>query len=111
MVTVEVPVHAPTIVPIESESSASFIWGILPSLSSMPARAAVPTNVPMVSNMSIMQNVTISVIAVNHPSSKNPAKLNLNSVRLTISPNGGTHDAVVRLSNGLSPKNSASPAQ
>ena len=54
--------------------------GILPSLSTMPAREAVPTRVPMVSNISIMQKVMIRVMAVNQPMFKKPAKSNLKSV-------------------------------
>ena len=42
VVTVEVPVQAPTMVPMESESIACFMLGMLPSLSSIPARCAVP---------------------------------------------------------------------
>ena len=41
VVTVEVPVQAPATVPIASASRASFICGILPSLSSISALAAV----------------------------------------------------------------------
>ena len=67
MVTVEVPVQAPTTVPMASDSRASFMLGILPSLSTMPAREAVPTRVPMVSNISMMQKVMIRVMAVNQP--------------------------------------------
>ena len=111
VVTVEVPVHEPTTVPTASLIRASFICGIFPFSSSMPARDAVPTSVPIVSNMSIMQNVMMSVITVNHPSSRNPAKLNLNSVRSTMSPNAGSHDAVASAANGSVFRNSASPAQ
>ena len=39
----------------------------LPFLSSIPARLAVPTRVPMVSNISMIQKVTISVTTVNPP--------------------------------------------
>ena len=85
MATVEVPVHAPTTVPTASDSRASFMLGILPSLSVMPAREAVPTSVPMVSNISIMQKVMIRLIAVNQPMLKKSAKSNLNSVVSTIS--------------------------
>ena len=67
VVTVEVPVQAPATVPTASANRASLILGILPSLSSMPARLAVPTRVPMVSNISMIQKVTIRVIAVNQP--------------------------------------------
>ncbi len=67
VVTVEVPVTAPATVPTASEMRASFIWGMSPSLSTMLAREAVPTSVPMVSNMSMMQKVITRVIAVNQP--------------------------------------------
>ena len=77
VVTVEVPVAAPAMVPMASESRASFILGILPSLSTMPAREAVPTRVPMVSNISIMQKVMIRVMAVNQPMFTKPAKVKL----------------------------------
>ena len=40
VVTVEVPVQAPTTVPTASDSRASFIWGISPFLSTMTAREA-----------------------------------------------------------------------
>ena len=43
VVTVDVPVHAPATVPTASASSASRMRGMLPSLSTMPARLAVPT--------------------------------------------------------------------
>ena len=77
----------------------------------MPARDAVPTSVPMVSNMSIMQKVMISVMAVNQPSSKKPAKLNLKSVVATMSPSGGTKDAPASEAKGLTCSTSASPIQ
>ena len=111
VVTVEVPVQAPTMVPTESESMASFIWGILPFSSSMPAREAVPTSVPMVSNMSIMQNVMMSVMTVNQPISRNVAKLNLKSVSSAMAPKAGTQEAVARPANGSTPRRMASPAQ
>ena len=111
VVTVDVPVQAPTMVPMESDSMACFICGILPCSSSMPARAAVPTSVPMVSNMSIMQNVMMSVMAVNQPISRKPAKLNLNNVKSTMSPNAGSQEASDSPANGSIPKKSASPAQ
>ena len=41
VVTVDVPVTAPTIVATESEIKASFMFGIFPSLSTIPARDAV----------------------------------------------------------------------
>ena len=85
VVTVEVPQQAPATVPTASDSRASFMLGILPSLSVMPAREAVPTRVPMVSNISIMQKVMIRLIAVNQPMLKKSAKSNLNSVVSTIS--------------------------
>ena len=84
-VTVEVPVADPTTVPTASAKSASFILGILPFSSNIPARLAVPTSVPMVSNMSMIQKVTIRVITVNQPICANPLKLNLNSVVSAIS--------------------------
>ena len=51
----------------------------------MPAREAVPTSVPMVSNISIMQKVMTSVMAVNQPMFTKPAKSNLKSVVETMS--------------------------
>ena len=60
-----------------SDSRASFMLGMLPSLSTMPAREAVPTRVPMVSNISIMQKVMIRVMAVNQPICRNPSKVEL----------------------------------
>jgi len=80
VVMVEVPVQAPAMVPMASDSRASFMLGISPFSSTMPAREAVPTKVPMVSNMSMMQKVMIRVMAVNQPISMKPAKLNLNRV-------------------------------
>ena len=77
----------------------------------MPTRDAVPINVPMVSNMSIMQNVMMSVMAVNQPICRNEAKLKRNSVVETISANGGTNDAVASDANGLTPSRKYSPAQ
>ena len=68
VVTVDVPQQAPATVPTASDSRASFILGMLPSLSVMPARDAVPTSVPMVSNMSIMQKVIIRQMAGPMPS-------------------------------------------
>ena len=111
VVTVEVPVQAPATVPIASDSRASFMLGMLPSLSTIPAREAVPTRVPMVSNMSIMQKVMTSVMAVNQPISRNPEKLNLNRVVSTMSVKGGAKEAVARDAKGLTPRNRASPAQ
>ena len=111
VVTVDVPVQAPTMVPMESESRASFIWGILPFSSSMSAREAVPTSVPMVSNMSIITKVTMRVMAVNHPMSRNPARLNLKNVRSTIAPNAGIQEAWPSAANGSRPRKIASPAQ
>ena len=66
VVTVEVPVQEPQMVPTASASSASFILGILPCSSTIPAREAVPTRVPIVSNISMMQNVIVSVMTVNN---------------------------------------------
>ena len=111
VVTVEVPVAAPAMVPMASESRASFILGILPSLSTMPAREAVPTRVPMVSNISIMQKVMIRVMAVNQPMFTKPAKSNLKRVVETMSAKGGTKLAVSRLANGFTPRNRKLPAQ
>ena len=107
----EVPVKAPVIVPTASERRASFICGILPSSSVIPALLAVPTNVPIVSNISIIQNVMIRVIAVNQPIFINPAKSNLNRVVATISPKGGSQDALANEANGFVPKNTSSPIQ
>ena len=103
--------QAPTMVPMASDSSAPFMLGILPSLSTMEARVAVPTRVPMVSNISMTQKVTTSVITVNQPISRKPAKLNRKKVVLNISPKGGAKDAVARAAKGLVPKNRKEPAQ
>ena len=111
MVTVEVPVTAPAMVPTASEISTSFIFGMLPSLSSMPAREAVPTTVPIVSNMSIIQKVMTRVMTVNQPMEKKVLKSNLNRVVAAISAKGGTKEAFAREANGLLPKKMASPAQ
>ena len=89
VVTVDVPVREPQIVPTASDVSASFIFGIRPSSSSISARDAAPTSVPIVSNISIIQNVMIRVIAVNRPIEKKSLKSNLNKVSSTISLNGG----------------------
>ena len=85
--------------------------GISPFSSTIPALEAVPTRVPIVSNISIIQNVIISVIAVNHPISTNPEKLNLNKVVSAISANGGTKEAPLSDANGLVSRKIASPAQ
>jgi len=77
----------------------------------MPAREAVPTSVPMVSNISIMQKVMTSVMAVNQPMFTKPAKSNLKSVVETMSAKGGTKLAVARLANGLTCRKMALPAQ
>ena len=111
VVTVEVPQQAPAMVPTASAVRASFILGILPSLSVMPAREAVPTRVPMVSNISIMQKVMISVMAVNQPICRKPEKLNLNRVVSTISAKGGMKEAPARDAKGFAPRKMASPAQ
>ena len=111
VVTVEVPVQAPATVPMASESSASFMLGMLPSSSTMPAREAVPTRVPMVSNMSIMQKVMTSVMAVNQPMFTKPAKSNLKSVEETMSAKGGAKLAVARLAKGFTCRKMALPAQ
>ena len=111
VVTVDVPVTAPTTVATESETKASFMFGIFPSLSTIPARDAVPTSVPMVSNISIIQNVMMSEIAVNHPILMKSLKSNLNSVVSAISLNCGTNEAVASDAKGFVPKNIASPAQ
>ena len=94
-----------------SDSRASFMLGILPSLSTMPAREAVPTRVPMVSNISIMQKVMTRVMAVNQPISRKPEKLNLNRVVSTISAKGGAKEAPARDAKGFIPRKTASPAQ
>ena len=111
VVTVDVPVTAPTTVATESETKASFMFGIFPSLSTIPARDAVPTSVPMVSNISMIQNVMMSEIAVNHPILMKSLKSNLNSVVSAISLNCGTNEAVASDAKGFVPKNIASPAQ
>ncbi len=101
----------PTTVPTASANSASFILGIFPSLSSIPARLAVPTRVPMVSNISIIQKVTTNVITVNQPTWAKPLKLNLNRVVSAISAKGGTKDASVRDAKGFVCRKTACPAQ
>ena len=111
VVTVEVPVHAPTTVPMESDKSAGLIQGISPFSPTMPAWFAVPTSVPMVSNKSMRQSVTISVTMVAHPSAASPSKLNLNSVSSTMSPNAGTHEALAMFANGSVPRIATSQAQ
>ena len=107
----EVPQQAPATVPTASDSRASFMLGILPSLSVIPAREAVPTNVPMVSNISIMQKVMIRLIAVNQPILKKSVKSNLNSVVSTMSWKGGRKDAPSREAKGLVPRKMKQPAQ
>ena len=77
----------------------------------MPAREAVPTRVPMVSNISIMQKVRIRVTAVNQPIWKKPLKSNLKKVRLIMSAKGGTKEAPARDAKGFTPIKTASPAQ
>ena len=77
----------------------------------MPAREAVPTRVPMVSNISIMQKVMIRVTAVNQPMSKKPWKLNLNRVVSAMSAKGGRKEAVAREAKGSVCRTSACPAQ
>ena len=84
---------------------------MLPALSTIPAREAVPTRVPMVSNMSIMQKVMTSVTAVNQPISRKPVKLNLKKVVSIMSAKGGAKEAPDRDAKGLMPRNTASPAQ
>ena len=102
---------APATVPMASESRASFMLGISPFSFTMPAREAVPTRVPMVSNISIMQKVMISVMAVNQPMFIKPAKSNLKSVVETMSAKGGTKLAVSRLAKGFTPRNAKLPIQ
>ena len=77
----------------------------------MFARAAVPTRVPMVSNMSIMQKVMIRATAVNQPMLMKVLKSNLKKVVSSISPRGGTKDAVARDSNGLVSRKMKLPPQ
>ena len=111
VVTVEVPQQAPATVPMASEVRASFMLGILPSLSVIPAREAVPTSVPMVSNISIMQKVMTRVMAVNQPMRKKSVKSNLNRVVAAISWKGGTKEAPCREAKGFTCRKMASPAQ
>ena len=111
VVTVEVPVQAPATVPMASDTRASFMLGISPFSLTMPAREAVPTRVPMVSNMSIMQKVRIRVMAVNQPIWKKPAKSNLKKVRFIMSAKGGAQLAVLSPAKGSIPRKMASPAQ
>ena len=77
----------------------------------MPAREAVPTRVPMVSNMSIMQKVMTRVIMVNQLMLIKPWKLNLNRVVSTISPKGGRKEAEARETKGLVPRKAKEPIQ
>ena len=70
---------------------------ILPFSSTMPALDAVPTSVPIVSNISIIQNVIINVIIVNHPISGIALKLNLNNVVSAISLKGGIQESVANV--------------
>ena len=56
VVMVEVPRQAPTMVPMESASSAPLISGSLPSSSSMSALEAQPIRVPSVSKISTNRN-------------------------------------------------------
>ena len=65
---------------VYKRQKASFMFGIFPSLSTIPARDAVPTSVPMVSNISLIQNVMMCEIAVNHPILMKSLKSNLTSV-------------------------------
>ena len=111
VVTVEVPVQAPATVPMASDRRASFMLGMLPFSSTIPAREAVPTRVPMVSNISMMQKVTMRVTAVNQPISRKPAKLKWNRVVFAISAKGGTKEAVSREANGLVCRKTGSPTQ
>ena len=85
--------------------------GILPSLSVMPAREAVPTSVPMVSNISIMQKVMIRLTAVNQPMLKKSAKSNLKRVVSAMSWKGGRKDAPSREAKGLTCRKMKLPAQ
>ena len=111
VVIVEVPVSEPVTVPIASDRRASFILGMLPSLSSIPAREAVPTSVPIVSNISIRQNVITSVITVNTPRLASPAKLSLNSVVAAMSENAGTNVALSSAAKGFVPSAKYCPIQ
>ena len=111
VVTVEVPVREPATVPTASASRASFILGILPSLSSRPARLAVPTRVPMVSNISMTQKVTTRVMTVNQPISTKPAKFSLNRVVCAMSAKGGTKEAPDREAKGLVCRKAKEPIQ
>ena len=101
VVIVLVPVRAPHTVPQASDNNASFMFGILPFSSNMFARLAVPTRVPIVSNISIMQNVNTRVTTVNIPSDFKTLKSNLNNVNAVISLNGGNQLAVASDANGL----------
>ena len=61
---------APTAVPMASHIMASRMRGMLPSLSIMPALLAVPTRVPMVSNISTREKLnTIMIMEKMPPSS------------------------------------------
>ena len=105
----DVPVMEPTRVPTASATRACFIWGILPSLSSIPARLAVPTRVPMVSNISIMQKVMMSITAVPQPIWKKSAKSNFIKVVFIISAKGGTKEASFREAKGAKPSRKMKP--
>ena len=77
----------------------------------MSALAAVPTRVPIVSNMSIMQKVMTSVRAVNQPMLIKVLKSNLKKVVSIMSLKGGTNDAPSREANGFVSRNRKQPAQ
>ena len=62
VVIVEVPRHAPHIVPIASERRAPLIPGSFPSSSRSSALDAQPIRVPSVSNMSTNRNANITTM-------------------------------------------------
>lgn len=64
VVTVEVPQTAPVVVAIASASIALSMFGTSPSLVSILPRAQAPYRVPMVSNISTMQNARAVVMIV-----------------------------------------------
>ena len=64
VVTVDVPQIAPVVVAIASASIALSMFGTSPSLVSMLPRAQAPYSVPMVSNISTMQNASAVVAMV-----------------------------------------------
>ena len=61
VLTVLVPKQAPNVVPTASENKAFFMLGTFPSLSNILALVATPTKVPIVSNISMNNNVNNAI--------------------------------------------------